>query len=261
VVNPPHVFDRPVLRLLHYWWPIALGWSMTIVAGRATGRAVNPVGMVALLAGILAAYSFDRIFDASASSTPPWVNRALLVVGTAAAAVCGGASCLLPLRTATLVPLLGTSALLYPRLKQQAVTKLVALPLVWTWASFALPFDDGSWLGWRWVFVPASIPLTLLVAAGCVLCDLKDEERDRRAGVRSLPAIAGRSITLRAAIALAAAAGALAMAEHRTAVALTAAVLGLSTLTPEVLAVDNTGPLVVDVILTLPGILISTRLV
>jgi hypothetical protein len=93
---------------------------------------------VALLAGILAAYSFDRIFDTSASSTPAWVNRVLLAVGTA---------------------------------------------------------------------------------------------------------------------------GALTVAEHRTAVALTAAILGLSTLTPELLAVDNTGPLVVDVILTLPGILISTRLV
>src|SRR4051812_45126592 len=30
--------DRSALRLLHYWWPLALGWSLTVVVQRATGR-------------------------------------------------------------------------------------------------------------------------------------------------------------------------------------------------------------------------------
>jgi 4-hydroxybenzoate polyprenyltransferase len=217
--------------------------------------------MVALLAGILCAYSVDRVVDASEQAENSWVGRVLLPTGIVAGLACGIASCLLPLRTALLVPLLGSGALWYPRLKRLAITKLIALPVVWTWASFALPFDDGSWFGWRWITVPAALPLLMLVAAGCLLCDLKDEDTDRRQGVRSLPAIGGRILTLRVAICLAGAAGMLALAEHRTAVAFSAGVLGLSTFTPDLLALDATGPLLVDVILTLPGILISARLV
>jgi 4-hydroxybenzoate polyprenyltransferase len=249
------------MRLLHYWWPIVLGWSMTMVAHRATGLPASPAGLVALLGGILSAYSLDRVVDAPRDRSQPWIGNLLWLTGIIGALVCAIAASLLPFKSAALVPLLGAGALCYSRLKRSAVTKLVLLPVVWTWASFALPFNDGSWFGWRWITVPAATPLLLLVAAGCLLCDLKDEESDRQQGVRSLPAIGGRLLTLRIAIGLAAAAAALALAEHRTAVALSAGVLGLSTFTPGLLASDATGPLLVDVILTLPGILISARLV
>ncbi len=234
---------------------------MTMVAHRATGLPANRAGVVALLAGILSAYSVDRVVDLSDEALEPWLRAVLCLTGVAGALVCGIASCLLPVRSAALVPLLSAGALLYPRLKRSAITKLVLLPVIWTWASFALPFDDGAWFGWRWITVPAAVPLLLLVAAGCLLCDLKDEQTDRRDGVRSLPAIAGRLLTVRIAIGLAASAAALAVAEHRTGVALSAGALGLSTFTPGLLASDATGPLLVDVILTLPGLLISARLV
>ena len=250
-----------MLRLLHYWWPIAVGWSLIVVVHRATGRAASPFGVAALLSGIVAAYSLDRVADAPVDVVRPWVTRMLTITGVAAVIVCGVAGAQLPLRTMLLVPLLGATSLLYPALKQMPLTKTVALPVVWTWASIALPFGDGSWLGWRGMTIPIAAPLLLLIASGCLLCDLKDEDADRLAGVRSLPALAGRAATLRAAVGLASAACGLALVEHRTAVALSAAALGLATMTPSLLATEAAGPLLVDVILTLPGILISARLV
>ena len=61
------------------------------------------------------------------------------------------------------------------------------------------------------------------------------------------------------AVLLAVAAAGLALLEHRPGIVVSAGVLGLSTLSPGLLATESTGPLLVDVILTLPGILISTR--
>jgi hypothetical protein len=69
----------------------------------------------------------------------------------------------------------------------------------------------------------------------------------------------GGATTVRIAIGLAAAAAALAFAEHRTGIVVSAAALGMATLSPALLSTDAAGPLLVDVILTLPGLLISAR--
>ena len=250
---------RSTLRLLHYWWPMALGWSIVVVVQRATGRMAEPHGLVALLAGIVAAYSADRVLDPPSEGESRGVSRLLTGVGLIAAVLCGWAASHLPLGTVTLLPVLGLAALAYGHLKRTPLTKLVLLPLVWTWASMALPFGEGSWFGWHAVATPIAAPLFCLVAAGCLLCDLKDEASDRDAGVRSLPVMAGPSTTIRIAVLLAVAAAGLALLEHRPGIVVSAGVLGLSTLSPGLLATESTGPLLVDVILTLPGILISTR--
>jgi hypothetical protein len=252
--------SRSALRLLHYWWPLALGWSLTVVVQRATGHAADPHGLVVLVSGIFAAYSLDRVLDPPVGGRP-WMTVVLGAASLVASLTCLGVASRLPLQTAALVPALGAAAVFYTKLKQFPLTKTLALPLVWTWASIALPFNDGSWLGWRAVLQPVTIPLLLLMASGCLLCDLKDEQGDRQHGVRSLPAMYGSAATLRVAVALALAAGGLALVEHRVAVAVGAAVLGLVTFSPGLLATDAAGPLLVDVILTLPGILISTRVV
>lgn len=249
------------LHLLHYWWPVALGWSLTVVVQRATGRAPEPHGLAALLAGIVAAYSLDRVFDPPHTARPAWVSGLLIVSGLAAAGCCAWHTCHMPLRSAVLVPLLGSAALAYPLLKRVPSTKTVALPLVWTWAAIALPFGDGSWFGWRAALEPVASPLFCLIASGCLLCDLKDERDDRAAGVRSLPAMLGGPATLQIAMLLIAAATALALLEHRPGIALSAVALGLAASWPAVLATEAAGPLLVDVILTLPGILITARLV
>lgn len=253
----------PLLRLVHYWWPLALGWSLTVVVARATGRAADTAGLVTLLSGIIAAYSLDRVLDRTSpdAGEPRWMYPLLLTMGAAACAACGLAAVQLDRRTALLVPALGGAALLYPHLKRMPLTKTVALPAVWTWACVALPFNDGSWLGWHAVTSPVALPLFLLIGAGCLLCDLKDEATDRRAGVRSLPALFGRAATVRVAIVLLVAAAAFAFLEHRTGIVVSAAALGAATSLPSLLASDAAGPLLVDVILTLPGLLISARVV
>jgi hypothetical protein len=255
------VFDlRPVLRLLHYWWPLALGWSLTVVVQRATGQTPDAAGLTVLLAGIAAAYSLDRVMDPSLTGSR-WTERILTAAGIAASLICVAAALRLPLRTALLVPLLGLSSVAYPQLKRLPFIKTVVLPVIWLWASLALPFDHGSWFGWRALASPVTVPLLLLVASGCLLCDLKDEHADRSAGVPSLPALFGAAVTLAVAVGLAAAAAGLALLEHRTGIVVSAAVLSATTAAPAVLVADATGPLLVDVILTLPGILISARLV
>ena len=252
--------DRSALRLLHYWWPLALGWSLTVVVQRATGRAADVYGIATLLSGIFAAYSLDRVLDPPGAGRS-WMTRMLALAGIVSAVMCGLAASRMPIRTAALVPALGAAALLYPALKQLPLTKTMVLPAIWTWASIALPFNDGSWLGWHAVLQPVAVPLLLLIGSGCLLCDLKDEAGDRKAGVRSLPAMFGGPATLRVAVTLAAAAAAVALLEHRTGLAVSAAVLGAATFSPTLLATEAAGPLLVDVILTLPGILISARVV
>ena len=268
------------LRLLHYWWPLAVGWSFVVVIRRATSLPADPYGLVALLAGILAAYSFDRVADqstldstrgpdrrratgtiAARSTDRVHLERVLTVVGLGATVICAMATSRLPIRTAALIPILGVISLFYSALKRHAVVKAIVLPGVWIWAAAVLPFNDGSWFGWHALLRPVTAPLMLLNVAACLLCDLKDEARDRRAGVRSLPALYGGAATIHIAAGLAAVAAGLALVEHRAGLVFSAAALGAATLTPSVLAVDIVGPLMVDVILTLPGILISAHVV
>ena len=248
------------LRLVHYWWPLALGWSLTVVVGRGLGREADPAGRMALLSGILCAYSLDRSYGPAGSGAGTVVRGVLRAVAVASGLVCAVSALRLPAETAVLVPVLAVAALAYPQLKRLPTTKLVLLPLVWVWGSAALPFNSGSWAGWRVATQPVVVPLLLLVAAGSLLCDLKDEADDRARGVWSLPARLGAVPTLRVAATLALAATAMAALERPPAVAVGGVVLGASTLAPSVLATDIAGPLLVDVILTLPGLLIAARL-
>lgn len=253
---------RSLLRLIHYWWPLAVGWSFVVVTERAMQQTPDPYGVATLLFGILAAYSLDRVFDPSDPGRTRGVFHVLLViVGMMASVACAFAALQLPLNTLAIVPLLGAVSLYYPRLKRVPLVKSIILPAVWIWAVLALPFNDGSLFGWRVLLQPVVAPLLLLNAAGCLLCDMKDEASDRASGVQSLPAVFGRTTSLRLAIALSIAAAALAMVEQRPGILVSALALGATTFTPSLIAEDSVGPLLVDAILTLPGILISTRLV
>lgn len=248
-----------IIRLLHYWWPMVLGWSVTVVAQRASGRSADTTGLAVLLTGILAAYSLDRAIDRPTTEGVV-LSRLLLLVGALAGLWCVVAACRLPVRTAALVPALGAASLTYPSLKRHIATKVVVLPGVWTWACLALPFGNHGWLGWRALMQPVALPLLLLMAAGCILCDLKDSTADRLNGIHSLPVLIGERATVRVAALLSVAAAAAALAEHRPGLAVGAGALTAATRMPGVLATEATGPLLVDLILTLPGVLLSAHL-
>src|SRR6187455_2820026 len=125
---------RAGLRLLHYWWPVAMGGSTALVVQRATGKSFDAIGLALLLFGILAAYSLDRLRD-GASRTPS--RRLLLTLQIGTAIGIGGTAVLLaflPMRTAMLVPVLGILVLAYSQLKALPVLKTVLVSAVWTWS-------------------------------------------------------------------------------------------------------------------------------
>ena len=247
------------LRLLHYWWPVVMGWSLSVVVQRATGRAFNPTGLALLLCGIAAVYSLDRIEDVRAAPAR-WMAPLLLAVGALASALCLGLAWQLPWRTAFLLPAPALLVAGYPFVKRWPGTKTIVVAAVWTWSAVALPFA-GAVGAWEALQVPVALPIFLLVAAGCVLCDLKDIERDRAARVGSLPALMGSQASITVAVVLAAAGVVAASAQHRPGLAIGGVCLALAGGRPALLGSAAIGPLVVDAILTLPGALIAARLV
>jgi len=248
-------------RLLHYWWPVALGWSVSLVVGRATGLPLSSAGRGVLLLSIWAAYSFDRLMDA----TPGGLSRGLaasLWAGFATAAA--GILVLLPrlpIGTLALLLLLSVAGLGYRRVKGYPLVKAVLVPGVWTWAGIALPLADGSWIGWRALVHPVSVPLFLLISAGTLLCDVNDVDRDREQGVRSLPVQVGVARTLALAAMLAAAGVLVAFRLARIGLALDGILLVLLSGCRPLLARETWGPLAVDMVLTVPGLLILAHLV
>lgn len=251
----------PVVRLIHYWWPIAMAASIAAVVSRATARRADVAGLALFFCGVAAAYSLDRVFEGRGRLEPRWLRRALTLMGLAATVLGAVLVTQIPRRAALLVPLLGGVVLGYPRLKRIPVLKTVVVSMAWTWTAIALPFPDGSWLGWQSWSLPVALPLTLSVAAACLLCDLKDLDRDRRAAVASLPARAGVAASVRTAAILAAAGAAASLLQHRFGLATADAALTLAAFYPEWVAREAVGPLAVDVILTVPGLMIALHLV
>jgi len=252
---------RAGLRLLHYWWPVAMGGSTAVVVQRATARPVDGAGLALLLCGILAAYSLDRVHDSRDLAHPGWLRRVLqigAVVGIVASAVLLP---LTPLRTALLVPVLGALVVAYPRVKSLPLLKTLVVSAAWTWSVIALPFHDASWFGWRAWMTPVAIPLALIIASGCLLCDLKDVQSDRQKSVPSLPVLVSVHGTIVAAVMIAAMGAVVALAQQRTGLVVGGLALALAAMRPGVLARDVVGPLVVDGILTVPGVLIAMGIV
>lgn len=237
-----------------------MGWSVAMVVRRATGRPWDRHGLLLLLLGIAAAYSLDRVADRDRAQAP-WVRRAIAVA--AGAAVIAGLALLPGVATSALVlaTVAGAASVLYPWWKRLPAAKTVVVPLVWTWCGIALPLGETSALGWHGLREPVALPIFLLFAAGCVLCDLKDAARDRSSGVPSMPALLGPAAAARVAVGLAVLGGLAAVIVGRPALAWSAVALSSLSLSPAVVAVDDVGPLLVDVALTLPGILIAAHLV
>lgn len=249
------------VRLLHYGLPVALGWSIPLAVQRATGQPLLLPGQLFLLLGIAAAYSLDRLLDAPEDGEGTRLGPLLMAAFAGSAALGTAMALLLPRRNLALVLLLVASALAYRRWKRFPFAKTLGVPLAWTWASLVLPFPAQSWFGWRALLTPVAPTLFLLFAAGCLLCDLKDEGADARAGVRSFPVMFGARWTMAAAMVLAVGAMGRAWSAHRPGLAASGAALFILGLFPQLTARGVLGALAVDAALALPGLFIWMHLI
>ncbi len=249
-----------LVKLLHFWFPVALGWSIAQVVHRATGAPLYSNGLMLFLAGIWAAYSLDRLADASPAQSR--LVRIALLAGLAIAVVlCAFSAAHLSIKTLSAVAVFSSLALLYRRLKKYPLLKTLIVAIVWVWAGVALSIANDQWFSWSWWMMSATVPLLLLLAAGCILCDLKDVKADEKQQVRTVPVMFGVRKTILIVTILAGAAAAIALSQNRWGLLVSSLTLIFFAQFPSILAIEDGGPLLVDFILTLPGILIAAQIV
>jgi 4-hydroxybenzoate polyprenyltransferase len=244
------------LLLIHYWFPVGLGWSVALVIHQATGLPIVSSGLHLYLFGICAAYSLDRLVDNVHSSRPTWLTT-VLTLGFLFSAIAGIFLALrLSIQTFSALILFSVITLLYTQIKKLPFVKGLVVAVVWGWAGVALPFANHHWFAWQFWTTQVSLPLVLLVACGVILCDFKDVKSDIAFGVRSLPAMLGLSSTMWIVSILLVVVGVISFAENRMGLVVSSVLLLLLTQFPRILALDAFGPLIVDAFLTIPGVLI-----
>jgi len=252
---------KSLLLLIHYWFPIGLGWSVALVIHRATGMPFLNSGLHLYLFGICAAYSLDRLVDNNDSSRPLWLTIAL-ILGFALSAFAGFfLSLKLSLQTFSALVLFSIIALLYTQAKKLPFVKGILVAVVWGWAGVALPFANTHWFAWQFWTMPISLPVVMLMACNVILCDFKDINSDRINGVQSLPAMLGSRRTIAIISISLIIAAILSFQENRMGLVISSIILFLLTLFPQLLSLDALGPLIVDASLTLPGVLIVLHLI
>lgn len=252
---------KPFLLLIHYWFPVGLGWSVVLVIHQATGLPILTSGFRLYLLGIFAAYSFDRIVDDADSSQPLWVKTAL-VHGFLFSVIVGFFLAVqLPIQTFVALLLFSIITLLYFWAKRLPFIKGVLVAIIWGWAGVALPFTNTHWFAWQFWTMQISLPVVLLITCNVILCDFKDIQTDHLQGVRSLPAMLGLRKSMVVISILLMVAAVISYKENLMVLVIGSALLLFLTQFPRLLSVKAIGPLIVDASLTIPGLLIALRLV
>jgi len=252
---------KSLLLLIHYWFPVALGWSVVLVIQRATGMPVIASGFHLYLFGICAAYSFDRIVDNTDVSRPLWL-KTTLALGFLVSTLAGFFLAIrLSVQTFAALVLFSIITLLYFQAKKLPFVKGVLVAVVWVWAGVALPFANTHWFAWQFWTMQISLPVVILIASNVILCDFKDIQSDHVNGVRSLPAMLGSRRTVLVVSILLAIAAVISFQENRMGLVVSSALLLLLTQFPHLLSLDVLGPLIVDASLTVPGVLIALHLI
>ncbi len=249
-----------LLKLLHFWFPVALGWSIAQVVHRATGVPLDSNGLMLFLSGIWAAYSLDRLTDSFVAQSR-FLRLALWFGLFTSISLCAVSAVHLSFKTLSAVLVFSVLAVLYRRLKKYPLLKTFIAAVVWVWAGVSLSVANDEWFGWNWWTVSASLPLLLLLAADSILCDFKDIEIDKEQGVKSLPVLLGIRRTIIIVTILAGIAVAVALSENRLGLAVSGATMIFFAQYPSILASEDVGPLLVDFTLTLPGILIAMKMI
>lgn len=252
---------KSLLLLIHYWFPVAVGWSVVLVIHRATRLPILTSGLHLYLLGIWAAYSFDRIADNAEQSRPLWLTTALalgFVLSTIAAFFL---VIHLSVKTFSALLLFSAITLLYIRAKKLPFVKGALVSIVWGWAGVALPFANHHWFAWQFWTMQISLPLVILMTCNVILCDFKDMKSDHLNCVKSLPAMLGPRRTIMIVSILLVTVAIISYEENLKGLLISGAALFLLAQFPRLLSLDAIGPLIVDASLTVPGLLIALHLI
>lgn len=247
---------KSFLLLVHYWFPIALGWSIALVIQRATGLPFSPAGIQLYLLVICAAYSFDRLMDHTGKEHAAWLTATLWAGFLFSTALGLFLAFFLSIQTISALLVFSVITLFYRKAKRFPFLKTVLVAVVWTWAGVALPFANHEWFAWQFWTLDASLPLVMLIAAGCILCDFKDLKFDHEGGVRSLPVMFGLRKTILFTSMILFVAAFVAFQEGRMGIVVSSVALMFLARFPSLLSLEAIGPLLVDCALTIPGVLI-----
>lgn len=250
-----------MLLLIHYWFPVTLGWSIALVIHRASGSPISLSGIELYLMAIWAAYSLDRLLDPAGKLRPFWL-KVLLLVGCIVPTVVGASLVVaLPPETISALMIFFCITLVYRRIKKIPFFKIVLVSIVWIWAGVALPFQNHNWFAWQFWTMQTSLPLVLLIAAGVILCDFKDLKSDGEDGVRSLPVMIGLRNSILFTSVLLLITALISFEQGRIGLMISSLMLiGLAQF-PFILSMDIIGPLLVDTALALPGFMIFLHVV
>lgn len=150
-------------------------------------------GVVSLMAGVLLVYLGDRLWEPGRIGSDA-LRRGLWTLAGVALVACIAAGLMAPARLLPIEFGLGFASLCYGLLKKYAVIKSLLVAACWWVACTQLPFDlsdapPESRFAILWQC--QSLALFLLVGAGAIMCDYKDESSDRNVGVLSLPILIG----------------------------------------------------------------------
>lgn len=248
---------RAVVFLLHIWMPVLAVVALTKVMAQVfPGAVYYPAGAWSLYLGVLLVYTGDRLVERGR------VPRALQATLWSVVAGCLVVMAYLALRDpGRLIPVeaaLGVVSLIYSRAKSSPVLKTVMVTLTWWFGCAFLPYDllGGHELHPELLLRPAVLGFAFMFVPSALLCDFKDQESDARAGVRSLPVMLGARGAQWVSAACAGLGFALSVWDGAWAGAATALLMLAVTPWLRLLRRPLLGPLVVDGLLAVPGLVL-----
>ncbi len=248
---------RQLAFLMHIWVPVLVALALPEVVAQMFPQArPYTAGAWSLYLGVMLVYTGDRLVERGrvpkALQVPLWavVAACLLVLGYFALRD--------PWRLLPVELALGVVSLIYGAAKASPALKTLMITATWWIGCVYLPYDllGDPALHPELLLHPGAIGFALMIVPTSILCDFKDQESDARAGVRSVPVILGTRGAQWLCAAISASAFALCMWSGAWAAAVTAALMLAITPWLSLLRRPLAGPLVVDSLLAVPGLLL-----
>jgi len=232
------------------WVPVATALSLArCLDGHVGAGGLDAQGMQVLGLGVYIVYTGDRLLEHGRH----WGRmHQLLWASVGMASVFVGVRTLVDPALWSITAVLGVLSLSYLKLKPIAALKTAVVGLTWTIGCAVLAHAPQP--GWDALWMPASGALLLAVCAGAILCDLKDAERDRHSGVRSVPVLLGERGAMAMAAALSLCGAGIAATVGAWGVAGCGAAMLVLSAIPRLVRQPIAGPLSVDTALALPGV-------